>query len=823
MSDIEGHGLDFRTPWGKAGNEDAMHPLICHAIDTMAVAELLYGKLLSPWVQARLSSALAPIGDARAWIPFFCGLHDLGKLSPAFQALRRDLAIGLMGEPAAATLREMPDHKQLRQRVDTPHGVLTAIHMDRILRQWGATRRTAQDIAYALGGHHGFIPRSATVSEARKKWGDWGGARWNSWCDGLVNELLHRWGLELPPTASWRQVQIDLGLLVALSGLTSASDWIASDTVNFPYKGAAVDLGTYAAQVRNLAVTAVERAGWTSWRPPEDVSFRALFNEEPRPVQVAVEGLSHVLDSPTLLILEAPTGEGKTKAALQAAAQAVRSAAGTEDGLGLYFAAPTKATSNQAYRDIRKMLESHQPDLAVRLLHGSAGEFLAAQALNQVTGAAIQPVCVNADEDEGEGEETSAQSDAREWFTHKKGLLAPVGAGTVDQVLMAGIRSKHVFVRIAGLSGKIIVIDEVHAFDTYMSRLLDRVLGWMGLLGVSVILLSATLPTHRRTQLISTWRTGLGREESGTREQISAYPRLTYATADNIETFPIAVSDLNANRLMKLDNVADEELVDWLISRIRKGGCVAVVHNLVRRAEATHTHLLAAIEKLPAEERPELFAITGQMADKPRYEVEEALRKRFGPPEEEGARNPHRPVRAIVVGTQVLESSLDLDFDVLVSDLAPIDSLIQRMGRVQRHGRVHRRFPHLTELTLVITGVTETAKGPVLPPYTGAVYPRALTWRTWALLKDRTHIHSPTEVSDLIEQVYGTSPVAYPPGWKDGEAADEQLLRKHDNQSADVRLICLPLPDPDRSLRDITAQPTHSGKTRSRSGPHERN
>ncbi|MET8139992.1 CRISPR-associated helicase Cas3' [Sphaerisporangium sp. NPDC005288] len=809
-------GVDLRAPWGKAGTGDLTHPLICHAIDTMVVAELLFAKLLSPRMRMRLTLAFTPIGDARAWMSFFCGLHDLGKLSPAFQALRRDLAIQLMGEPAATTLREMPDHKALGQRVDTPHGVLTALHIDRMLQGWGASRRTAQDVAYAIGGHHGFFPRAATLSEARKKWGDHGGARWAGWCDGLVHELLRLGGLNLPPATAWGRVRIDLGLLVVLSGLTSASDWIASDVTNFPYKGAAVDLDTYVAEARARAEKAVERLGWMSWQPPEDASFTSIFKAQPRPVQMAVQALQHVFEAPTLLIVEAPTGEGKTKAALQAAAQMSRSAGEAGEGLGLYFAAPTKATSNQAYREIKKMLESHQPELAVRLLHGSASEFLAAEVLAHGTGGVAQPVCVDQDED------GSTESDAREWFTGNKGLLAPVGAGTWDQVLMAGVRSKHVFVRMAGLSGKVVVIDEVHALDTHMSTLLDRVLGWMGLLGVSVILLSATLPAHRRVQLVANWRAGQGSDDESTPyEWTSAYPRITCATTDEVKTFPVGVSDLNSDRLVKLDTVLDDNLVDWLISKVREGGCLAVVHNLVRRVEGTCTKLEEAIAKLPAAERPELFVITGRMADGARQEVEEKLRERFGPPEEGESSNPHRPIRAIVVGTQVLESSLDLDFDGMVSDLAPIDSLIQRMGRVQRHGAVHRRFAHLAELTLTITGVVEAAKGPMLPAYTGAVYPRTLTWRTWAVLKDRTHIHSPTEVSDLVEQVYGENPVPYPPGWKGGETADEQLDRRIDSQSADVRVIYLPPPEPDRSLKDMTVRSTYAGRTRSRSGPHE--
>ncbi|MEU9884341.1 CRISPR-associated helicase Cas3' [Sphaerisporangium sp. NPDC051011] len=818
MGGFGGSEFDLRAPWGKAGSGDVPHPLICHAIDTMAVAELLFAKLFSQWMRARLTAAFAPIGDACAWTAFLSGLHDLGKLSPAFQARRRDLASRLMGEPAASMLLEMPDNKELGQRVDTPHGVLTALHVERILKRWGALQRTAQDVAYALGGHHGFFPRSASVSEARKKKRDHGERIWEGWCDDFVHLLIGLRGLQLPPEEAWGQVRLDLGLLVALSGLTSASDWIASDMQNFPYKGAAVDLDAYVAEARDRAEVAVERLGWLPWQPPEDASFIGLFKTGPRPVQVAVEALGHVFEAPTLLIVEAPTGEGKTKAALQAAAQMSRSAGVAGDGLGLYFAAPTKATSNQAYREIRKMLEFHQADLAVRLLHGSASEFLAAEASTHGARGVVRPVCV------GQDEGGSTESDAREWFTGNKGLLAPVGAGTWDQVLMAGIRSKHVFVRLAGVSGKVVVIDEVHALDTYMSTLLDRVLGWLGLLGVSVILLSATLPAHRRLQLVANWRAGLGSNEGDIPyRQTSTYPRITYATAEEVETFPVAVSDLNADRSMKLVTVADEELMDWLLGKVSEGGCLAVVHNLVRRVEGTCAKLEEAIEKLPAQERPELFVITGQMADRARYEVEEKLRERFGPPEEGESCNPRRPVRAIVVGTQVLESSLDLDFDGLVSDLAPIDSLIQRMGRVQRHGAVHRRFPHLAELTLAITGVAESATGPVLPAYTGAVYPRALTWHTWALLRDRRHIHSPTEVSDLVEQVYGDNPVSYPPGWKGGETADEQLDRRTDSQSADVRVIYLPPPEPDRSLKDMTVRATYSGRTRSRSGPHERN
>lgn len=820
MKEYHRAALDLRAPWGKAGNEDITHPLICHALDTSAVADLLFPKMFNPLLRDRLRLAFAPLGEARMWMAFLAGLHDLGKLSPAFQALRRDLSTVLMGEPAASMLQAMPDRKILRERVDTPHGVLTTIHIERIIREWGATRRTSLDIAYALGGHHGFIPRSATVIEARKKCGDHGGPLWADWCSEMVTELLRLHGLTLPPASAWETLHLDFGVLVALSGLTSVSDWIASDTTNFPYAGTTVNLSEYVSRAHRQARQAVDRLGWTAWQAPDDVTFQGLFQTTPRPVQEVVEALGRKFDQPVLLIVEAPTGEGKTKAALQAAAGMVRSAREAGEELGLFFATPTKATSNQAYREIRTMLERHQPDLAVRLLHGSAAEFLAAESSTTDGAAVLRPTGVDEDGN------AATQADAREWFTHNKGLMAPMGAGTWDQVLMAGIRSKHVFVRMAGLTGKVVVIDEVHALDTYMSTLLDRVLRWLGFMGVSVILLSATLPAHRRHQLISQWQAGRGNEQKPIGTNDLTYPRVTCATAEDIKVVAVQASELNNDRQVRLSVVPDDELVGWLLDTVKEGGCLAVVHNLVRRVEQTFTQLEEAVERLPSEERPQLFCITGKLSDKARYEVEEHLRTAFGPPRKGDAQSgeavqPRRPVRAIVVGTQVLESSLDLDFDAMVSDLAPIDSLIQRMGRVQRHGSVHRRFPHLQELTMAITGVRDTPAGPELPPYTGTVYPRALTWRTWAVLKEMTTVSSPAQVPELIEQVYGETPVTYPSTWKDTDTADDQWARKEEKDAAEVQIIYLPPPHPERSLKDMTALATYAGRTRSGGGRRE--
>ncbi|MFC0862381.1 CRISPR-associated helicase Cas3' [Sphaerimonospora cavernae] len=815
--------IDLRSPWGKLGGGDLPHPLICHAIDTMAVAELLFDKLISPRLRSKFVAAFTPIGEARAWVAFFCGLHDLGKLSPAFQAVRADAAVRLMGEPAAGAIRQMPDYKRVG-RIDTPHGVLTAVRVGPMLRAWGADLRTAQDLANAIGGHHGFFLRSETLREARNGFRDQGDDLWKGWCVRLAEQLLHLRELPKPSEAAWAQLHVETDLLVVLSGLTSVSDWIASDERNFPYAGADVDLDAYVQRAAERAHEAVSRLGWISWEPPEEGRYKNLFGEEPRQMQLDVEQLTYELGGPLMLVVEAPTGEGKTKAALQAGARLARSRRTLGPGAGLYFATPTRATSNQAYCELSDFIGRHQPELAVRLLHSGAEDFLIAQRVRAQEDEVLQPSAVD------EGGDPAVAVDARDWFTRKKGLLAPIAVGTVDQVLMAGIRSRHVFVRMTGLSGKVVVIDEVHAYDPYMSTMLDRVLQWLGFLGVSVILLSATLPAHRRADLVRRWQSELlGHDVTAPAPDVTVgYPRITYATAETSETIPTAVSDLNADRRMTVLKVPDEELVNWLLEQVRPGGCVAVIHNLVRRVANTQEALEEAISRLPEEERPRLYVITGQLSAKARNEVENELRLAFGPPPREDPPDSSRmeqrgdaarPPRAIVVGTQVLESSLDLDFDLLVSDLAPIDCLIQRMGRVHRHGDAHLRPAHMAKLTLAITGIEETGKGPKLPPYTGSIYPKAVMWRTWALLRDRAEIHSPGDVSELIEKVYGPQPVACPSGWMDLDEAAQTLQKSHASQRFDARVIYLPWPRRDMPLTDMTKRAGSSRQTRREGRP----
>ncbi|WP_267594014.1 CRISPR-associated helicase Cas3' [Carbonactinospora thermoautotrophica] len=801
----DGARPDVRAAWGKVGKKPVPHPLICHAIDTAAVAERLLGVLVGPRCREELRAAFAPLGDADGWVAVLCGLHDLGKFSPAFQALRDDLAVELLGELAEQDIRYASRFKG-GGRTDTPHGLLTAVHLERMLKKWGAASDVAQLVGWALGGHHGHIPNAASVLQAEEAVRHHGGGRWAAWCDALVAEVVRCWGLPAPETLPWGEVRLELGAAVALAGLASVSDWIASDERNFPWAGPDVDLATYPRKARQQAGEAVDRLDWSAWEPPEDTSFTALFPEdsEQRPVQRSVERVARQLQGPGMLLIEAPTGEGKTKAALQCAAILARKL-----GLaGCYLAMPTKATSNQAYQEACKFADRSPVPLAVRLLHSAADDYLAAKKARRVRDEAEPLDPADVDRDGG----PDGAMVAREWFTRKRGLLAPVGVGTVDQILAGAIRSRHVFVRLLGLTNKVVVVDEVHAYDTYMSTLLDRLLWWLGRLGVPVILLSATLPTHRRRDLVRSWRAGaLGRLPKDVPEPPEAcgYPRVTWADEHGQGVEECGVSSLNAARTVRLEHVPNDQLVAWVLDRVRDGGCAAVIHNLVRRAKETYEGLRAAADKLPKTRRPELVLLHGRLTTKERHEREARLLHALGP---ESAKNGDRPERLIVVGTQVLEQSLDLDFDLMVSALAPVDSLIQRMGRLHRFGG-DRPQP-----LLAITGVTDQPSGPKFPTHTTRVYEQLLLLRTWARLRGEAQVRSPDDVPDLIDAVYGADGVPCPAGWERAwEEAAKRLASNRDSHEYDARVLYLPQPRGRKVVHKLTERPKSPRRTRKES------
>ena len=297
---------------------------------------------------------------------------------------------------------------------------------------------------------------------------------------------------------------------MALAGMISVADWIGSMKQSFPFAATdgalpdPFDFDGYAVAAAANAEIAIKELRWVNHALRDaPKAFKSLFPSivEPNDLQCAAAHVGEALDGPTLVIIEAPMGEGKTEAALYLA-----EAAATRLGqTGSYFALPTQATSNQMFSRVREFLTRVLGgEVNLQLLHGHADLSAEFQALREAGSRSFTPIY-----DENGNPSTTVV--AAEWFTYRKrGLLAPFGVGTVDQALMAVLRARHFFVRMFGLGGKTIVIDEVHAYDVYMSTLMERLLEWLAASGSSVFLLSATLPSGRREALTSAYMNGLG-------------------------------------------------------------------------------------------------------------------------------------------------------------------------------------------------------------------------------------------------------------------------------------------------------------------------
>ncbi|NQT19401.1 MAG: CRISPR-associated helicase Cas3', partial [Planctomycetes bacterium] len=561
------------------------HPLVCHLIDVAAAADALWDHTLGRHCRSALAASLACDTDqAQKWISFWAGLHDIGKASPDFQ-----------GKDAAAKIRLQQGGYPFPAAQRYYHGTMTAATLEAILAadqpEFAPMPATlARRVATILGGHHGVFPRSIEVNNIPPSIlhsGPWQEAR-KTLAASLAGVLRVN---ELPPLAA--TARPDHAFAMTLAGLVSIADWIGSAEEFFPYATEETDLEQYAAKARTRAQEALAQIGWSQWSAPTSaVSFIHMFPKiaTPRPLQQQVVQLALGLESPTLVLIEAPTGEGKTEAAMYLADHW----AATLKQRGCYFALPTQATSNQMFSRVLRFLgdrytPEHTEKVNLLLTHGHAALSAEFRVLRHNAGALISPEGIDDNAKTHDGAPPNIV--AAEWFTHRKrGLLAPFGVGTIDQALLAVLQTKHVFVRLFGLAHKTVIIDEVHAYDVYMSTLLERLLEWLAALGSSVVLLSATLPQAKRKALLTAYARGTGRTKLSF--QAAPYPRISWVCGDSAkaQSFPAAeVSTKTINIDWTGNNPAN---IGRLIKQaLAQGGCAAVICNTVRRAQETYLAL----------------------------------------------------------------------------------------------------------------------------------------------------------------------------------------------------------------------------------------
>ncbi len=730
-------------------------PLLQHLVDTSRVCGFLWDHWLCDG-QRRIISESYDQDIGRMVMLFLGAIHDLGKATPAFQIkpikgkeMRSDLDIELLNRLEIAGARGISE-LSLADAKESPHNIAG----EALLRKLDERFQCPEDISSIIGGHHGRPVSSGTIDRQlcgftknyyqTERETDSLCKLWDKSQRHILEWALDRAGFE---SASEIPVLSVPGQVQAL-GLLTMADWIASNTNYFPLirldEDAVFDSkARFEEGMRKWFHT----YGWEPGGLSDTTEkFVHRFGFSPRPVQKIFIDTVASVRQPGLFILEAPMGVGKTEAALLGAEQL----AFRTDRKGIFFGLPTQATSNGIFPRIKDWLDNIGEDSGLenkpRLIHGKAN-------LNPEY-AKLTNASNIADDDIADDEKSYEAFITNQWFSGKRtAILDDFVVGTVDQFLLSALKQKHLALRQLGFAKKVVIIDEVHAYDAYMSQYLKTALTWMASYGVPVILLSATLSSKSRCELTKAYLRGLGIKVNKMQVEgipledylsVTAYPLITYTDGEmvhQVREFPV-----DEERRIAIERIQDSDITTVMDHVFASGGGnIGIIMNTVKRAQ----EFAQELTKLYGEETVELIHSSFLATERVRKEAE--LVQMLGRGD-----NPKRPKRKIVVGTQVIEQSLDIDFDVMISELAPIDLLIQRLGRLHRHDRV--RPSGCREPKLYLLGCSldlEFQKG------SEAVYGGYLLARSQYFLGDV--ISLPEDISPLVQAVYGEQEIILAP------------------------------------------------------------
>ena len=715
-----------------------------HSFDTAGIMEKLAQKRLPESISDYLCAECGGREKLFSTLKFCALVHDIGKVTVVFQSRIRD---AVEFSPLAEYV-DLPKSGSFERISETPH----ALASEAILLKFGCLR----GIASIAGAHHGK-PTALTADVCNQIEGGYKnpdnfygrGMKYKSLFDSLWKEWLD-YSLESAGFSDLSALpDISVPAQVVISGMLITADWIASNTTYFPLISA--DEQGQFSDYPERTEAAWNKIHFTDiWNSTarfglDDEAFKERFGFLPNPTQADIISTATDAESSGIYIIEAPMGLGKTEAALALSEiLAARAGAG-----GMFFGMPTQATSNGIFPRLEKwaggLAEDEQTLLAIKLAHGNA-------ALNEdyrelFTGHSN----LNIESDSG--------LIVHDWFSgRKQTLLSDFVIGTVDQLLMAALKQKHVMLKHFGLSGKVVVVDECHAYDAYMSKYLDMAIQWLGIYKVPVIILSATLPAKRRAELVEAYvGRGLKCIDDAWKSSL-AYPLLTYTENNTVKQKALAFD--GENKEVSVRRIIRDEVAATAGYAVERGGCVGVIVNTVRKAQEIAAELQSAFPKA------EVIIMHAQFIMTDRAKREEQILKRVGKHS-----TPESRRGLIIVGTQVLEQSLDLDFDLMITELCPMDLLLQRTGRLHRHNRV--RPQGLETACCFVLDETDDS----FDSGSAAIYGEWLLMRTRALLPNKLTI--PSDIPLLVQRVYDENDDRMLGELTEGmESAQEEYVKK---------------------------------------------
>jgi CRISPR-associated endonuclease/helicase Cas3 len=618
----------------------------------------LFIKMVFPYIQNHIPE----------WkkIPALAAMHDLGKVSPGF---------------FYRIIKHVPQMSSLLGKMNPDnfewiHSVISQASYDSYFHDKVGAK--------ILAVHHGYGDTVAWPDA----YGAYGGVAWAEQRRLLIEALIEIFGQPIHPQDNiWKDV---------IAGLVSISDWLSSSEYNFSQEG-----GLSIKEIKKHAYTAIKNLGYKKSVIKPDLTFKDLFGFRVNSMQSMIDKL---VTGPGVYLIEDAMGRGKTEAALYASYKLISQGHHS----GLYFALPTRITSNKIHERVEKWLyKAFMSGMFPKLIHGhtfmkdlpetSVGEF----------------------------------SHGSPWFmSNRRALLLPYGVGTIDQALMAVLSTKFNFIRTFGLVNKVVILDEVHSYDVYTGKLLDLLIKTLRELNCTVILLSATLTHERKKEL-------LGIDDL---ERNDAYPLVTaiHSTKKYQRTSYAGKPKTIKVRFQKSTMKAVKEAV----KRVEAGQQVLWICNYVDKAVAVYKRLKNKLKGYDVD------ILHSRIMPLDRSQKEDTWTTRLG-------KKGDRSKGSVLVATQVVEQSLDIDADFLVTDLAPSDFMLQRIGRLHRQQRrVKPCDPEVWIMTPPLGNIHSASelRDALYPSF--YIYSSFVLWRSYKVWKKYSSICIPSDMRKILEDTY---------------------------------------------------------------------
>jgi len=626
-----------------------------------------------------------------AGVELLAACHDIGKISPDFQEMLYE---------------ELPDYKK-----NSLKGLEQA-NPERAQRKnpsfhAAVSQVTLSDldnyIPQILGVHHGFTPNHGHL---QKGCSIHGGNQWQREREIVIERLHEFFGY---PANYWPHLnEMQAGVI---AGLVTVADWIGSGD---HFSNLMLDFQIEKAEICQLIKRAVADAGFRPLSVQQNLAFTDIFPFSPYNIQSAfIDSVSQ----PGIYILEAPMAAGKTEAALYAAYRILA----TNQATGIYFALPTQLTSNKLYERmsafISRIIDPISGIEKTKLLHSSAW---------------LNDIIMGEDANPGGS-----------WFDGtKRGILAPFAVGTVDQALMAVMNVRHGFVRTFGLAGKVVILDEVHSYDTFTGTILNALIDCLRQLHCTVIVLSATLTQNQKKSLLKLDNAEL----LGTAYPlISGFYRKPTLSNPYFEKACIKDTSRPVDVILETDS---NKAIHEAVERAASGQQVLWIENTVAEAQDVFRILSVAAHEIGAE----YGLLHSRFTRHDRANLEQYWVSLYG---KEG-HNKRKKCGRILVGTQVLEQSLDIDADFLVTRICPTDMLLQRIGRLWRHRENDPLRPLQAKCQAIVCApyYDDVISKPGQFGKSSLIYSEYVLLRTLEIWKDKKNLVLPDDIRPLLEATY---------------------------------------------------------------------